>query len=341
MFESTRLTLARRPRRRCIDAMILAIALTAGCDAPTSFKVTPVPSSKSLEETVIRSGGAFVSDRIAVIDISGVIMNGRINGIFTEGEHPVSLTVEQLNKAANDKRVKAIILRINSPGGSVTASDMLHYEIAKFRKQTGKPVVAYFQDVAASGAYFLACASDEIMAQRTSVTGSIGVIMLMMNLKGTLDYIGVHTDAITSGAYKDAGSPFRTMTPDERKLFQVMVDDFYSQFVDAVDAGRPNLTREQVLSLADGRVYTAHQALDRGLIDEIGTIDDAIRVACARAGVEKANVVRYHRPLAWVPNAYAAAQTGPVAPKSINLLNIDVSSMWTRHPQFMYIWCVR
>lgn len=332
---------ARFSMGRYLFGAAVLCAAGSGCTPPSSFKVTTVPNDRSLEETVIRHAGGFVSDRVAIIDISGVLMNGRINGLLAEGEHPVALTVEQLDKAAGDKRVKAVILRINSPGGSVTASDMLHHEIANFRKRTGKPVVAYFQDVAASGAYFLACASDEIMAQRTSVTGSIGVIMLMVNMKGTLDYIGVHTDAITSGAYKDAGSPFRTMTADERKLFQVMVDDFYDQFVDAVDAGRPSLSREQVLNLADGRVYTATQALDRGLIDEIGTVDDAIRAARMRAGIEKANVVRYHRPLAWVPNAYAGISGNSPTSATINLLNIDVSSLWTKHPRFMYIWCVQ
>lgn len=327
---------------RILTGLALLVAAISGCTPPGSFKVTAVPSDKSLEETVIRRAGGFVSDRIAIIDISGVLMNGRINGLLSEGEHPVSLTVEQLDKAAADKRVKAVVLRINSPGGSVTASDMLHHEIAEFRKRTGKPVVAYFQDVAASGAYFLACASDEIMAQRTSVTGSIGVIMLMVNMQGTLDYIGVRTDAITSGSYKDAGSPFRTMKPEERKLFQGMVDNFYSQFVDAVDAGRPSLNREQVLTLADGRVYTASQALDHGLIDQIGTMDDAIRVSCTRAGIQKASVVRYHRPMAWIPNAYAGSPNGAAATTStVNLLNIDISSLWTKHPRFMYIWTVR
>ncbi|MCB9853451.1 MAG: signal peptide peptidase SppA [Phycisphaerales bacterium] len=345
MFEPTMRSFSDRALRGirgaaggCIAMLILA---SAGCSPAGSFKVTSVPSDKSLEESVLQRAGAFVSDRIAIIDISGVLMNGRINGLFSEGEHPVSLTVEQLNKAAHDRRVKAIVLRINSPGGSVTASDMLHHEITEFRKRTGKPVVAYFQDVAASGAYFLACASDEIMAQRTTVTGSIGVIMMMVNMQGTLDYIGVRTDAITSGAYKDAGSPFRTMKSEERKLFQQMVDNFYNQFVDAVDAGRPSLSRDQVLTLADGRVYTASQALDNGLIDQIGTYDDAIRVACTRAGIEKANVVRYHRPMAWVPNAYAENPVNSPAASTINLLNIDISSLWTKHPRFMYIWCMQ
>lgn len=341
IFSSARKTIVSGSVSRVASLAFLCAFAASGCTPPSSFRVTAVPTDKSLEEAVLSRAGGFVSDRVAIIDISGVLMNGRVNGILSEGEHPVALTVEQLDKAANDKRVKAIVLRINSPGGSVTASDTLHHEIGKFRERTRKPVVAYFQDVAASGAYFLACASDEIMAQRTSVTGSIGVIMLMVNMQGTLDYIGVRTDAITSGAFKDAGSPFRTMKSEERLLFQQMVNDFYDQFVDAVDAGRPSLTRQQVLTIADGRVYTATQALDNGLIDQIGSMDDAIGVACTRAGIQKANVVRYHRPLAWVPNTYAGGPTAPPAASTINLLNIDVASMWTSHPQFMYIWYVR
>lgn len=331
-----------RNRRVGIAAVLFALPFAfGGCGIPTSFRVTAVPSSKALQETVIRSGGLLVRDRIALIDISGVLMNARIDGLFSEGEHPVSLTVEQLDKAAHDPRVKAIVLRINSPGGGVTASDTLYQEVRKFREKTGKPVVAYFQDVAASGAYFLACASDEIIAQRTSVTGSIGVIMLMTNLKGTLDYIGVRTDAITSGPMKDAGSPFRTMSAEERQLFQKMVNDFYAQFVDAVDAGRPDLTRQQVLTIADGRVYTANQALEVGLIDRIGTMDEAIEAARVRAGCDKINVVRYHRPMEWTPNVYAGTPASP-AQTTVNLLNINNStSLWTRHPRFMYIWNIQ
>ncbi len=333
-----------RPRRAALTlktfAAVCLLSLPAtGCKVPSSFRVTAVPADKTLEESIVRRSGAFVSDRIAMIDVSGVLLNAHINGLLSEGEHPVSLTVEQLDRAARDSRVKAIVLSINSPGGSVTASDMLHGEIRKFREKTGKPVVAYFQDVAASGAYYLACASDEIIAQPTTVTGSIGVIMLMINLQGTLDYIGVRTDAITSGAYKDAGSPFRTMKPEERAIFQGMVDEFYAQFVQAVEDGRPNLTRQEVLKAADGRVYTAGQALELGLIDRIGTIQDAIESARVRAGCERAHVVRYHRPLEWTPNVYAEAPVQP-AQTTINLLNINSPSLWTRHPSFMYIWHV-
>ncbi len=330
----------KRPIPRMFAPSALAVALvTSGACSPTgSFKITAMPSDLSLEERIIVRHPGWGSDRIAVIDIAGVLMNSREMGLLSEGEHAVSFVVEKLHKAAADKRVKAIVLRINSPGGTVTASDILYEEIRTLKKRTGKPVVAYFQDVAASGAYYLACATDEIVAQRTCVTGSIGVIMQMVNLSGTMMKLGITTDAITSGPLKDAGSPLRPMKDDERQLFQEMVDDFYAQFVEVVDTGRPKLSREEVAKLADGRVYIANKALEVGLIDRIGTIRQAVDIAKARAGVEAAHVVLYHRPLAWSPNIYSRTQAQDVP--TVNIMNINLPNSWTRQPSFMYIWHV-
>ncbi len=321
-----------------LPALVIALAASGACSPTGSFKVTAMPSDLSLEERIITRHRGWVSDRIAVIDIAGVLMNGREMGLLSEGEHAVSFVVEKLHKAAADKRVKAIVLRINSPGGTVTASDILYEEILAFKKRTGKPVVAYFQDVAASGAYYLACAADEIVAQRTCVTGSIGVIMQMVNLSGTMSKLGITTDAITSGPLKDAGSPFRPMKDAERRLFQEMVDGFYARFVEVVDAGRPKLSREEVTKLADGRVYIANKALEVGLIDRIGTIQAAVEIAKGRAGVEAAHVVLYHRPMAWSPNIYARTPARNVP--TVNIMNINLPNLWTRQPSFMYIWDV-
>lgn len=328
-------------RKRLFAVCIPAIGLmnAAACSPTGSFKITALPSDLSLEERIIVRHPGWVSDRIAVIDIAGVLMNSREMGLLSEGEHVVSLVVEKLQKAAADRRVKAIVLRINSPGGTVTASDILYEEIRTFKERTGKPVVAYFQDVAASGAYYLACAADEIIAQRTCVTGSIGVIMQMVDLSGTMTKLGITTDAITSGPMKDAGSPFRPMKTGERQLFQGLVDDFYAQFLTVVDTGRPKLTKEEVRKLADGRVYIANKALEVGLVDRIGTIQEALDAAKNRAGIKAAHVVLYHRPLGWSPNIYAQAQAE--ATPTINLVNINVPDFWTRRPSFMYIWDVR
>lgn len=316
-------------------------ALASGCQPTGSFKITALPSDLSLEETTVFKDSGLMLSKIALIDINGILLNAHTPGLLSEGEHVVSLTQEKLDKAAKDDRVKAVVLRINSPGGSVTASDIIYDEILRFKKETGKPVIAFFQDVAASGAYYLACASDEMIAQKTTVTGSIGVIMQMVELSGTMAKLGIKADAITSGSMKDAGSPLREMKPAERQYFQDMVNGFYAAFVDVVCAGRPKLSRDEVVKLADGRVYLANEALEAGLIDRIGTLHDAIDSAKSRAGIKRAKVVAYHRPLDWTPNIYANSQPAPAtAGTTINLLHLEIPDRFTSRPQFMYIWHV-
>lgn len=324
-------------RSRCPRALAMLLVTGAACTPSGGFRITPVPADQSLREEIVLRDPGWISERIALIEVSGILMNAHTPGLFSHGEHPVSLMAENLAAAAADDRVKAVVLRINSPGGTVTASDTLYHEIKEFKEKTGKPVVAYFQDVAASGAYYLACACDEIIAQRTTVTGSIGVIMQMMDFSSTMAKLGISADAIKSGPNKDAGSPFRKMKPEERKIFQGLVDNFYNQFVDVVAEGRPELSREQIVKLADGRVYTASQALDAGLVDSVGTLKNAIEAAKMRAGIKAAHTVRYLRPLEWAPNVYAQSPTAS-GPQNLNVFNINMPFYWTKQPTFMYIW---
>jgi len=168
------------------------------------------------------------------------------------------------------------------------------------------------------------------------VTGSIGVIMQMVNVAGTLSKIGVETDAIKSGPNKDAGSPFRKMTGEERQLFQGIIDEMYERFVKVVDTGRPKLTTDRVRELADGRVYTAKQALDAGLVDRLGTLRDALAAVKERVGAKRMMVVTYHRPLAWEPNIYAEHRDRPV---NVSIMNLSLPPWWTRPgPAFLYLW---
>ncbi len=328
-----------KPTTRLLVLTVVSLSMAAlsGC-GPQSFKITPVPTDQTLEESVVIDEGGPFAPKIALIDLDGIIMNRESGGLFSEGEHPVSFLVEKLDKAAKDKSVKAVILRINSPGGSVTASDLMYGELLRFKKEAkGKrPVVAIMTDVAASGAYYVACAADEIVAHPTSITGSIGVIMQTVNFEGTMNKIGVKADAITSGKMKDAGSPLRAMKPEEREVFQTLINQFYDRFVKVVAAGRPGLTEARVREIADGRVWSAQQALELHLIDRIGTLRETVTSLKEKIGVKKARVVTYNRPLGWKPNIYAGSPAG--APQ-VNLINVSLPPTWLQPgPRFMYLW---
>ena len=205
-------------KQTIVSLGLVAWTLASGC-APTGFMITPVSMRRDLVETELSRDSFFASDKIVLIDVSGTLANAPRGQLLGSGEHPVSLLMEQLDKAREDPRVKAAILRINSPGGTVAASELMHDEIMHFKK-SGKPIVAVMMDVAASGGYYIACACDDIAAQPSTITGSIGVIMQMFDVSGILNGLGIHSDAIISGEFKDAGSPLREMKARERELFQ-------------------------------------------------------------------------------------------------------------------------
>lgn len=328
-----------RGNRRSIISItfgaLASLSIFPSCSAP-SLLITPVSSRRDLVETELSRDGVFARDKIALIDLSGTIQNAETGFFLNPGDNPVSLLLEQLDAAKRDKAVKAVILRINSPGGTVVASELMHDEISHFRKTTGKPVVAVMMDVAASGGYYVACACDEIVAQPSTVTGSIGVIMLMIDATGTMNLIGLKGDAITSGPLKDAGSPFRAMKPEERELFHKIVLDMYDRFVKVVVAGRPILDEAAVRRLADGRVYTANQALEAGLIDRIATIRDTVEAVKTKVNAENVRLIGYRRAHDYRPNYYASA---PVTAGNINLFSVNVpASLFPPAPQFLYLW---
>ncbi len=316
--------------------LCLVLACTLGC-LPDSFLITPVQAPQDLTEQTLSKDALFNAGKIVVIDVDGILLNASKRSLLTAGEHPVANLLEQLDKARTDRWVKAVVLRINSPGGSVTASELMHHEIIRF-KESGKPVVAMMMDVAASGGYYIACAADEIVACRSTVTGSIGVIMQLLEVTGTMSKIGVTAETITSGSQKGSSSIFTRLTPEQREVFQTIVDKLYAQFVDAVADGRPKLSRQQVVELADGRVYLAEQALEHGLIDRIGTMNDAIAIAKERAGISTVKVIAYSRPYVHTPNYYAM-EGSQQSKGDLNLLKLNLAnqahSAW---PPFMYLW---
>jgi len=317
---------------RPIASLMLA-ALLAGCSVISldlNPKIRPLT-----EETVEGKSGP----KILLMDVSGMISDEGTQPILNLGTPPprVPLLVrvrEELKKAEEDKQVQALIVRINSPGGTVTASDILYREILSFKERTHRPVVAVMMDVAASGGYYLALAADTIIAHPTTVTGSIGVIMLSVNAEGLMQKIGVAAVTIKSAEHKDMGSPFRTLTAEERAVFQAVIDDLQRQFLAKVIAHR-KLAPETARKLADGRVYTADQALAHGLIDKIGYMSDAVATAKQAAGLDKARVIVYHRPRQYRATYYARAEDTPVA--SSDALS-GMASMAASGPRFLYLW---
>ncbi|NPV26728.1 MAG: signal peptide peptidase SppA [Firmicutes bacterium] len=221
---------------------------------------------------------------VGVINIEGPIV-GSTEGSTFSGFASSKRIMEQLRQARDDEDVVAVVLRINSPGGSAAASQEIGVEVNRLR-EAGKKVVVSMGDVAASGGYWIAAGADKIVANPATMTGSIGVIMELQNFQGLMGKLGIRSEAIKSGPHKDMGSPTREITEGERDILQGMVNDIYTQFIDVVTKGREGkMTREQVIQLADGRIFTGRQARELGLVDELGNYYDAVRLAGQLAGI--------------------------------------------------------
>ncbi|MGM0369321.1 MAG: signal peptide peptidase SppA [Bacillota bacterium] len=235
-------------------------------------------------------------DNIAVINISGPIMAGDSGGVLGSETASSNDIMEQINSAKDDENIKALLLRVNTPGGSSAASDSIYRELKKFRESTSKPIVVSMGDVAASGGYYVSAAADEIFASPSTITGSIGVIMKFTNLEDLYEKIGVDSITIKSGDHKDIGSSNREMTAKEKKMLENMVDNVYQQFVDAVVEGR-NLSEDDVLELADGRIYNGSKAKELGLVDQLGTFYDAVDHTAELSNIKgEPNLIYYNQP---------------------------------------------
>lgn len=235
----------------------------------------------------IKSKKKYSGNRIAVIVAEGEIMGGDADGIVSSDKFK-----EEIKKAKNNKNVKAIVLRVNSPGGSALASEVIWRELEEARKE--KPVIASMGEIATSGGYYIAAASDSIVAQPNTITGSIGIFALWFNAQGLLNNkLGITTDVVKTGQLSDFLSPTRKVTEMERSIFQGQVEEGYDIFLDRVAEGR-DMTKEEVMKVASGRVWTGNQALENGLVDVLGGLDDAIKIAAEKAGISDDYRVVYY-----------------------------------------------
>ena len=309
-----------------MGAAALALAVS-GC-----ISVSPIFTGKVETVMVEKSPRWFELNRIALVDVDGFI--GSSGGLFSLwGGTTVAVVKEKLERAAADKRVVAVVLRVNSPGGTVTASDMMYQEVMRFKRNTGKPVVATMMDTATSGAYYVSLASDRIVASPSTVTGSVGVLMEFINVEGLFGKIGLRAEVIKSGEKKDIGSPTRALTPEERALLQNVNLAMFQRFTGTVRAGRPAMTDADVATISDGRIVTAQQALDLHMVDRVGYLEDAIAEARALAGVGGADVILYRAFPSYNSNIYANPAAGS------GLIEEGLGLLLRRAgPTFLYLW---
>jgi protease-4 len=258
-----------RPRRS--RAGMFFFGALSGCLLVVgAFVLVGLLALSGTDTSEIRLGG----EKVAVIPIEGEIVEARE-------------ALDLLEKYASNDSVKAIVIRINSPGGAIAPSQEIYSAIRRTRKESGKPIVASLDSVAASGGFYIAAACDRIVANPGTITGSIGVILQWFDMKELVRWAKLKPETITSGALKDAGSPFRELTEAERQYFQTIVTQLHGQFVRDVAIGRAGrISQAEVARVADGRIFTGEQALALKLVDELGSIDDAVRTAGKLAGIE-------------------------------------------------------
>jgi protease-4 len=245
-----------------------------------------VGSSEDRIEEHHFSGNASSQDKIAIVSVEDIIIDSSARRV-----------IKQLKKARKDEHVKAVVLKVDSPGGTINASDHIHREVQKLIRdsESRKPVVVSMQGLAASGGYYISVPADAIYAEPTTMTGSIGVIASFPNVAGLMKRFDVQMEVIKTGPHKDAGSPFREMTEEERRRWSEIIGDAFDRFLEIVSEGR-KMDRDKVKELATGEVYTAKEALQHGLIDGIGYLEDAVAAAEKKAGVTDAHVIEYKRP---------------------------------------------
>jgi protease-4 len=318
---------------RYVVIFALAFSLVLGGCAFVTIPLISQP--QPLEEQVIEGDGP---EKILILTVSGIISeDGNSDPSFLREPSIVEEITEALKKARQDTAIKGVVLRINSPGGSVTASDILYHELNSYRKATGSKIIACLTDLGASGGYYVATAADEIIAHPTTIAGSISVIAVKFDIKGLLDLVGIKEETVKSGRLKDIWSPFRPSTDEERQIMQGVIDSFHQRFVNVIAAGRPQLTREEIERLADGRIFTADQALESKLVDSVGYMDDAIDRLKLLLGVASPKIITYARPGTYRGTIYSEAPHGLSG--QIKVISHDGGTL--RMPprvQVMYLW---
>jgi protease IV len=318
---------------------ILVVSLLSGfmaCPGCIKPKITLFgDGTEPLKEFTLQGSG---SEGILILPVQGTISDSHKELPFYRKASLVQEIVSQLNRAEKDKNIKAVIVKIDSPGGSVTASDVLYHEFMKFKERSGAKLVAIMMGVAASGGYYIALPADFIIAHPTSITGSIGVVFLRPNVSGLMGKIGFEMEIDKSGRNKDMGSPFRRATEEEQRIWQSLIDSMAERFLTLVVNHR-HLDNEAKAAISSARIYDADDALRLGLVDQIGYVDDAIRKAIQFAGLpEGARIVVYRHAEYPDDNLYNTFSRTPDPPE-INLIETGLAeALPPLRSGFYYLW---
>ena len=317
-----------------MTAAILIALISIGCAGP---RITLFSDASDPLREVTLDGTA--DDKILMIAIDGVITDSPRGKVMRTMPSMVQEIVSHLRLAEKDDQVKVVLLKIDTPGGTTTASDMLYHEIVAFKQRTGKQVVVSMMNLATSGGYYVALPADMIMAHPTTVTGSVGVILMRPDVSGLMENIGVAVQVNKSGQNKDMGSPFRAITPAEDNMLQELADALGRRFVDLVKRHR-GLDDKRLATVADARVFLADTALSVGLVDKIGYLEDAIDEAKAMADLDaEARVVTYRRTVYPDDNLYNNLTSGSRANPMPALLDLGmVGDLLLLDAGFYYIW---
>lgn len=310
---------------------------------PTDYSVTPIVARPV-------SGDDASGPLVAMLDVDGMLLNRNMTGLGSMGENPVSLFREKLAAIQRDVNVDAVVLRINSPGGGVTASDIMRRELIDFKSRTGLPIVAVVMETGTGGAYYLATACDQIVAHPTSIVGGVGVILNLYNLEDAMAQFNIVSSAVRSGELVDAGSPVRFIEPEAESMLQAIADSFHERFVDTVKRSRPNFAAtDQADSVFQGGIMIAETAMEAGLIDQIGYVDDGIAAAVQAAAAMQTPTINagvntpprvnlYHRMNDRAQTVYDVTPNSPLQNGLVPLRipGLDRASM----PTFLYMWQV-
>lgn len=306
-----------------IKKTLIAISVASVLSGCATIKLGPSYDEPLTEQTLMEASKA--DGKVLLIPIEGTISNEEERGFLSKGPGLLDKVTMQLRKAEKDADIKTILLRVNSPGGGVTTSDILYHELLAFKQKTGKKIFVQMMDVGASGAYYLSMAADTIQVHPTTLTGSVGVITIVPNVVGLSEKVGVEVKTYKTGANKDTGSPFRRMTKEDDAYLQSIIDTMATRFYEIVQTRR-HLSDAQMASVKTARVYLGKEAVQAGLVDSVGYLSDARSKACQLGGAQRCDLVTYRFEPNVNANMYSPSMESPNASPDMRLVKTELLS---------------